>query len=239
VSRVDEYRGTLRALPASDWEEYLTANSGLPGPRGNIELAMAVAEEATPARIHGYARSDDEYLAVCGAVGLGRLLAEGEDRAGAELHRLASDGRWRVREGVAMGLQRLGDNDPVRLVSTCRGWLTDDSWLVLRAVAAGLCEPRLLQEPVMMEVFAILDQVTVRLAAADPTARRTDDYRVLRKAMGYCWSVAVAAMPNPGFDRFERWAGTDDPDVAWLVRENLKKNRMRRADPERWDHLAG
>jgi hypothetical protein len=239
VRRVDEYREALRALAAPDWDEYLTANSGLPGPRGNIELAMAVAEEATSPRIHRYAGSGDEFLAVCGAVGLGRLLAEGEEGAEAELRGLASDRRWRVREGVAMGLQRLGDADPARLVSTCRGWLSDDSWLVLRAVVAGLCEPRLLDDPVMVaEVFSILDEVTRRLAHADAADRRSDDYRVLRKAMGYCWSVAVAAMPDPGFDRFERWAARDDPDVAWLVRENLQKNRMRRADPERWGRLS-
>jgi hypothetical protein len=240
VSRVDQYREVLRALAGADWDGYLTAHSGLPGPRGNIELAIAVAEEATPARIHRYAASRDEYLAVCGAVGSGRLLAEGEDGAEAELRRLASDHRWRVREGVAMGLQRLGDTDAVRLVSICRRWLTDDSWLVLRAVVAGLCEPRLLVEPAtVMEVFAILDEVTGRLANADAADRRSDDYRVLRKAMGYCWSVAVAAMPEPGFARFELWATGVDPDVAWLVRENLKKNRMRRADPERWGRLAG
>ena len=33
----------------------------------------------------------------------------------AELERLAGDVRWRVREGVAMGLQRLGDTDLPRL----------------------------------------------------------------------------------------------------------------------------
>jgi hypothetical protein len=62
--------------------------------------------------------------------------------------------------------------------------------------------------------------------------------RVLRQALGYCWSVAVAALPAEGFARLERWAAADDPDVRWLVRENLRKSRTRRADPERWARLG-
>ena len=41
--KVSIYREVLRALP--DWDEYLKRESRLPGPRGNLELAQAVAEE--------------------------------------------------------------------------------------------------------------------------------------------------------------------------------------------------
>src|SRR5688572_2221681 len=78
---------------------------------GNLELARAVAEEAVASRLRSYAASEDEFLGMCGAIGLGRLFAEGDVDALDELHRLASDRRWRVREGVAMALQRLGDVD--------------------------------------------------------------------------------------------------------------------------------
>ena len=43
MSKRNEYRQTLRGL--DDWDPYLLAESGLPGPRGNIELAQAVADE--------------------------------------------------------------------------------------------------------------------------------------------------------------------------------------------------
>jgi len=39
----------------------------------------------------------------------------------------AWDGRWRVREGVAMGLQRLGDTDPRRLLALARAWAAGPS----------------------------------------------------------------------------------------------------------------
>jgi hypothetical protein len=61
---------------------------------------------------------------------------------------------------------------------------------------------------------------------------------VLRQGLGYCWSVAVAALPDEGFPRMERLASLDDPDVRWVVRENLKKARLARADPERTARLA-
>lgn len=43
MSKVDAYRSQLRALPA--WDAYLLANSALPGPRANLELLQAVADE--------------------------------------------------------------------------------------------------------------------------------------------------------------------------------------------------
>ena len=35
----------------------------------------------------------------------------------------------------------------------------------------------------------------------------------------------------------ERWAGRDGRDVRWVVRENMRKARMRRADAESWERL--
>lgn len=237
VSKVDDYRRSLDALPEDEWLAYLSRNSNLPGPRGNLELAVASAKAASAGLIWELASSDDEYLALCGAIGLGRLAAEGETRATAELHELAGDARWRVREGVAMGLQRLGDSDPTQLVATCRAWLDGGTWLVQRAVIAGLCEPRLLEEPLTGDALDILDEVTRNLMTAEAEERADDRFKTLRKALGYCWSVAVAAAPAAGFGRFERWVSVDDRDVLWVVRSNMGKARMRSADPDRWERL--
>ncbi len=46
--------------------------------------------------------------------------------------------------------------------------------------------------------------------------------------MGYGWSVAVAALPDPGMARFTRWEASDDPDIHWIVAENRKKARFER-----------
>jgi hypothetical protein len=52
--------------------------------------------------------------------------------------------------------------------------------------------------------------------------------RTLRQALGYGWSVVVAADPADGLPVFARWEASPDPDVGWLVRENHKKARLRR-----------
>lgn len=64
-------------------------------------------------------------------------------------------------------------------------------------------------------------------SAAD---RRADDYRVLRKGMAYCWSVAVAAYPEPGKVEMAAWFDSDDEDVRWVMRQNLRKKRLARMD---------
>lgn len=56
-------------------------------------------------------------------------------------------------------------------------------------------------------------------------------------AANSCWSVAVAAAPVDGFARLERLAAVDDPDARWIVRENLKKARLARADSARTEQL--
>src|SRR5207248_3071330 len=69
------------------------------------------------------------------------------------------------------------------------------------------------------------------VAEATPQARRDPDYRVLRQALGYGWSVAVVALPDEGKFRLERWLASRDLDVRWIMRENLRKNRLTRLDP--------
>ncbi len=196
VATRDEYRARLRLLGAADWARYLREHSGLPGPRANLELAQAVAEEAGPARLEQLLATDDEYLVVCGTIGLGRLLADGSREDEERLRAQARDARWRVREGVALALQRLGDANVQRLLDVVAEWARDSDPLVQRAAVSGLCEPRLLRTPeAAARALELCDQVTRALVARPLEERKTDAVRTLRQALGYCWSVAVAADP--------------------------------------------
>jgi hypothetical protein len=230
VSRVDEYRAQLSALTPADWAGFLTEHSGLPGPRGNIELAKAIAEEADPASLDGFIATGDEYLVFCGVVGLGRLLAEGTDGNLEQRLRVhATDDRWRVREAVAMALQRLGDSDVQRMLDIITDWAGDTDPLVQRAAVAGVCEPRLLRtSEAAGTAIQACDRVTRSLAARPPEERREPGVRALRQGLGYCWSVAVAADATRGLPRFRALSACPDPDVAWVVRENRKKSRLAR-----------
>jgi hypothetical protein len=236
------YVERLCSLP--EWRAYLVANSGLPGPRGNIELAQAVADLGTADLFAVYRAVDDEpgapdhekeYLVFCGVLGLGRLAAEGAKDCLATLRGYASDPRWRVREAVAMALQRIGLADMGLLLRTARTW-SKGGWLEQRAAAAGLCEPVLLRDPAhVVEVLEVLEAITASMVGA--AERSTEDFRALKKGMGYCWSVAVAALPREGKKRMEQWLSSTDPDVAWVMKENMKKNRLAKMDPawvQRW-----
>ncbi len=151
MSKIDEYRTQLRAL--KDWKPYMLKASGLPGPRGNLELAQAFCLEASRKQILELAgigpnqapeNTAQAFLAVCGVMGLGRLVVDGEISYFAQLRRSASDPRWRIREAVAMGLQLIGDQEIDALLRELGKWARGN-WYEKRAVAAALCEPRLLK----------------------------------------------------------------------------------------------
>jgi len=178
----------------------------------------------------------EEFLAFCGVVGLGRLLVEGDANALPELRAHATDPRWRVREAVAMALQRWGGSDFGALARTMAAW-AQGSWLERRAAAPALCEPVLLTDLARVQaVLAVLDEATAGVAAADRAERHSDEFKALRKGLGYCWSVAVAAVPQAGRPAFEalaaRAAHSGDRDLRWIVRENLRKRRLERLDAD-------
>lgn len=237
MSKMDEYRKILQTL--DDWDPYLLKESKLPGPRGNLELAQVVADEGNLELFRRYiaytadqapVNSPYEFLAFCGVVGLGRLLAQGNTALLETLRVHASDPRWRIREAVAMALQRFGDVSMDQLITAMQKW-SKGIPLEQRAVAAALCEPRLLVKPKhAKEVLRILDEITATFERVQN--RRSEDFLILRKGLGYCWSVAVVALPNEGKMLMEKWLATTDKDIQWVMRENLKKARLARIDAE-------
>jgi hypothetical protein len=263
MSSIATYRAALTALPAADWEPYLLANANMPGPRGNLELAVVVADMGDEAQFHRWATLGPDvapenmpgcFLAFCGVVGLGEVMARrggfccidaqnavhqppavnGEPSVLQEnpplqtLRALASDPRWRIREAVAMALQRWGDADMDALLAAMTDWAAGNP-LEQRAAAAALCEPRLLRQPEhAAAVLKILDGITASIPQI--SERKTDAFRTLRQGLGYCWSVAVAARPDAGKPLMEKWLVSPDPDIRWIMRENLKKHRLARMD---------
>ena len=77
-------------------------------------------------------------------------------------------------------------------------------------------------------VLKLLDTITTSIVRE--TDRKAEDFKTLRQALGYCWSVAVVALPTEGKSAMEKWLVNPDADVAWIMRENLKKNRLQRMD---------
>lgn len=221
----------------SEWDAYLLQESGLPRPRGNLELAKVVAEmgdrgsfERYPAFDADRAPADDprEFLAFCGVLGYDELCAQGQTDTLDILRRCASESRWCIGEAVAMALNRLGQVDMGALLAEIEPW-SKGSLLEQRAAAAALSHPDLLQDARNAEqVLQVLDSITASIEQAED--RRSEEFKALRKGLGYCWSVAVSAAPQPGKGMMERWFACDDRDVRWIMKQNLGKKRLERMD---------
>ena len=227
----ERYLDELRVLPAEELAPYLTARSGLPGPRGNLELADAFAAIADRATILRFVALEDEYLRFCGTEAVGRLIVEEPDNASlTELirHR-AGDSLWRVREGAARALQIVGDLDRSRLRTIVAEWVGDPNPYVRRAAVAAICEPRLLTDlSTRAAALQACLSASESITTVPATERKAPGVRNLRQALGYCWSVAVAADMSEAMPVFDRLRAVDDPDIAWIVASNLKKSRLRR-----------
>ena len=246
MNKTETYRQKLATI--QNWEPYLLQESGLPGPRGNLELAQVVADLGDRALFERFlaytpdiapVNDPHEFLAFCGVVGLGRLLAEGNDQLLEKIRTYACDPRWRMREGVAMALQRLGRVDMPRLLAAMENWMEGSSsgnWLEKRAAAAALAEPVLLHNPQdARHALRILDRITASMQNSAEV--KTEEFKVLQQGLGYCWSVVVVAAPEPGQRLMEKWLACPDPAIRRLMQENLKKNRLLRMDPawvEKW-----
>ena len=231
MTKIDAYREMLKQL--DDWVPFLRRESGLPGPRGNLELAYAVAEEGNRKQFErllsfqAEENTPEVFLIFCGVVGLGKLAANEPEL----FHRLceyASDRRWRIREAVATGLQLTGDQNMDLLLKEMQTW-SKGNWYEKRAAAAALAEPRLLKEPTQIkQILNILHEITASMEKAN--GAKDESFKVLRQAMGYCWSVVVAALPESGKPAMEKWLHSKDKDTKWIMKENLKKNRLLRMD---------
>lgn len=251
--------GFIRTADDRKIREYLSANSNLPGPRGNLELAHAFADavgerSATePERMWelasnlaslspGEAPVNDpkELIPFCGTVAMGAIGSvdrERERKVFARLKETAEDPRWRTREAVAMGLQRIIGRRRLNALKELDGWAAGDRWLVMRAAAAGVAEPALLKDPRIAEAALELHRrIVARVLASDE--RKTEEFRTLRQALGYSLSVVVAACPAEGFEYMRELAGSDDKDIRWVVRENLKKNRLIKKFPREVGELS-
>ena len=229
------YESDLSQL--KDWDEYLLNHSNLPGPRANLELAYAVAKMGEKPLFLRYLNinaiqapqnSSAEFLPVCGTLGLGLLLVRGDLSVLPLLHGLASDPRWRIREGVVLALELWGESNLNLLFDQMDQWM-EGNFFEIRAAICALSHPKFLKSKrSAFQVLKYLDDIMQKLQAGK--VRKTEDFRVLRLAMGYCWSVAVAASPLQGKGMMQKWIHTTDRDLLWIIKSNLSKNRIFRMD---------
>lgn len=228
----------------------LKKNSGLPGPRANLELMYSFAKAVSSLKLQQWqwelilwmasispskapVDTPRGYLSVCGIVAMGALYAGGLPRprrraALAAIRTAASDSRWRTREAAAIALQIIGEKDLDALRGIVQAWSPGASLLEQRALVAGLAHPPLLKdEAFSLFCLEVTGGILSSLSRLDAAARRGDHFRVLRQGLGYAISVFVEKKPEEGFSLLSKAAVQKDADIQWIVRENLKKKRLR------------
>jgi hypothetical protein len=249
-------------LETGDAEEllaYIVSNSNLPGRRGNLELAQALGDV-----VEAYAEREAkalwelclgmsdvspdeapvnaprELVPFCGALGLGAigsLVPAFFEPALEALRSLANDSRWRMREAVVFGLQRLLTRQERDTIEALADWVAPGEWLEMRAAAAAVAHPALLEdsETAISALQLHRDIVDPMLGAED---RRAETFRLLRKGLGYTLSVVVRALPEEGFAFMAQLMDSGDADALWIVKQNLKKNRLVKNFPQDVESLT-
>jgi hypothetical protein len=229
-------------------EFYLREQSRLPGKRANLELAgelsnllgAVVSEFAGQTRaLLTYLIGDgenievntpDEFVVLCGIVASGACAAVmpgWRSEIFEVLGRYASSNSWRVREGVAIAFQHLLPAAPEETITYLMMLAAEGTSFQQRASIAAVAEPPLLHTPEIIKAALSIQRVVLERVHTVPVAeRRREDFRALRQALGYTLSVVTAATPEKGFDLMRQCASWGDPDINWILRENLKKKRL-------------
>jgi hypothetical protein len=253
TGRLDELRLHLERALAGEGsdglDEFLVANSHLPGPTENLELAQSLAREVVRhvddqgVRLWGLvtawadidagqarAARPREFLPFCGALCIGALGAASETwwlSAVDRLRDLATDPRVRVRKGVVLGVRRLLRADFLATADELVVWIEGGRLFPMQVVAEAISDPRLLTDEMNAVAALALHRALIDTYILLPLRYRGHpDCRPLRKTLAYSLSVAVAALPKEGFKTVQRWAARADPDLNWILIQNLTEPRL-------------
>jgi hypothetical protein len=135
------------------------------------------------------------------------------------------DKRWRIREAVAMAIQDLIDIRPEATIATLQSWVQEDNYLLHRAVAAGIAEPRFMKNREIARIALELHKAILE-NVAHKSDKRDPGYNVLVKGLCYTLSVVIVGIEQEGFSYLENLIAINHPIINKIVRENLKKKRL-------------
>jgi len=215
--------------------DYLLTHSNLPGPRGNLELLYAFAKNADAELVRQclaylteeVSNSPEEFVGMCGVLGYAVLHRDDIRDVLGFLQPYAAHASWRIREAAAMGIQEISVGRVEQTLAGLADMAAGNDY-EKRAVVAGLCEPKQLTDPACnRQILRLLTAITQGM---EPEGKLLPAGEALRKALGYGWSVVVAASPQDGKAAFEGLLALPGKHVRWVLRENLKKNRLIKMD---------
>lgn len=248
----------IEGRPA-DLYRQLELQSGLPGPRVNMNLGMAFAHECArlgpkvdeltyamanlpPDEARG--ASGKEFLGVCGVLGIGaRAMTAKEDavrdRALALLEEKADDPRFRVRDAVPVALAMLGSKMKGELGDRVEPWM--DRYFNAAAVI------RALAEPIWLETFGhddyhqpinLLHAAFVLAHEAPRSAFRYPGHKALVEALGTAPKAIARRFSQQMFDRYAIWAEyVKVPELREAILQNIDDTQMKKPFRDEIKHI--
>lgn len=230
-------------------EFYLREQSGLPGARANLELAndvsylLAAAVSKHPDTVHtlvNYFATGDrkqvegntpaEFIMLCGVISAGTCAAvqsEWREKTIEMLSHYACSPYGRIREGVAAAYQHLLSVDQQLVITSLKRLAAEGNYLQQRAAIASIAESHLLFDPEIVNDAVHLQRTVLENLRQAPVAdRKLEDFKILRRTLGYTLSIITVAAPERGFALMRECATWNDDDITWILRENLKKKRL-------------
>jgi len=130
-----------------------------------------------------------------------------------------------------MGIQKLIARQSQKTLKEFEGWIVKDDWLPMREVAAGIAEPALLKDKQIARLALELHKKVFAQIIATKE-RKSNEFKILKQGLGYTLSVVICAIPKEGFEYVQRLIDSQDLDIMWIVKENLKKNRLIKNFPD-------
>lgn len=241
-----------RAIEGSPADLYrqLELQSGLPGPRVNMNLAAAFAHDCARlgARVDAltYAMaslppdeargaSGKEFLSVCGVLGVGaRASAAKEaaprDRALALLEDKADDPRFRVRDAVPLALAMLGGTMKAELADRVEPWM--DRYFHAAAVLRALAEPLWLEtfdQDDDRRPIELLSSAFTLAHEAPRSALRYPGHKALVEALGSAPKAVARRFARPMFQRYVTWAEhVKVPELREAILKSVDDTQMKK-----------
>ena len=230
-------------------EFYLRENSRLPGARANMELAndvsylLAASVSRHPDSVRSltdyFANVDSqtvvsntpaEFVIICGLVASGACAALQRDwqpETFELLSRYACSSHWRIRRGVSTAYQHLLASAPDETGEHLMYLASEGNYWQQCAAITTIAEEALLFMPDVLATALQLQHIILeRLHNAPIGARKGEDFRTLKRTLGFTLSVITASAPQQGFALMRECATWNDSDIRWILRENLNKKRL-------------
>jgi hypothetical protein len=238
----------LRALdaavagPVDKLYQELAKASGLPGPRANVPLANAFADECVRRGRavdqlltkmselhpdHATGGSPFEFVVMCGVLGLGaRGAADQKVRARALtlLHASADDLRFRVRDAVVISLERLGAVMGDALVEEVAGWM--DGFFHAANVLTALSHPMWLDVTHDADaIVARLHEAAELVLNAPRSSMRYPGYKALLDALRAAPGPLSSRHGVRVLDEVHRWTTLGNVDLREAATAAVKNTK--------------